>query len=210
VSLSYGSDAVKFTKTSLPRLWLVELSPQRDTRGFFARTFCEEEFAARRLETNFVQHSISYSKIRGTVRGLHFQNPPHEETKVVSCYKGTIWDVVVDLRQDSPTYGQWTSFILSGENRRSLYIPKGCAHGFQTLTDHVEVAYMISTSYVPEAAAGVRFDDPVFKIDWPLSATAMSDKDRNWPNYILDPSASDAMLSAGAYNAASPMSSRRP
>lgn len=201
---------MKFTKTALPRLWLVEPSPQRDTRGFFARTFCEEEFAARRLETNFVQHSISYSKTRGTVRGLHFQHPPHAETKVVSCYKGTIWDVIVDLRQDSPTYGQWTSFILSGENRRSLYIPKGCAHGFQTLTDHVEVAYMISAFYVPEAAAGVRFDDPIFKIDWPLSATAISEKDRNWPNYVLDTPAFDGKPPPASYNAVSPASAKRP
>jgi len=181
---------MKFSKTGISKLWLIEPVPHRDARGFFARTFCEEEFAAYRLETRFVQHSISYSKVRGTLRGLHFQRPPHTETKLVGCYKGTIWDVVVDLRPGSRTYGQWTSFILSGENRRSLHIPKGCAHGFQTLTDHAEVAYMISELHAPAAAAGLRYDDPALGINWPLSPTVISQKDQDWPDYDLNRPAS--------------------
>lgn len=175
---------MRFSRTGMTKLWLIEPLAQRDDRGFFARTFCEQEYTARGLETRFVQHSISYSRLRGTVRGLHFQRLPHAETKVVTCYKGTIWDVIVDLRHNSVTYGQWTSFILSGENRRSLYIPKGCAHGFQTLSDHVEVSYLISEFYAPDAAAGLRYDDPALGIDWPLAPTMISKKDQDWPIFI--------------------------
>jgi dTDP-4-dehydrorhamnose 3,5-epimerase len=175
---------MRFRKTGLPDVWSIEPVLHRDGRGFFARTFCVQEYAAHRLETHFVQHSISYSRVRGTVRGLHFQRQPHAETKVVNCIRGVIWDVVLDLRPDSQTYCRWESFILSAENRRQVYIPQGCAHGFQSLSDHVEVGYLIATFYEPDAAAGIRYNDHTFNIDWPLTPTMISDKDQSWPDFV--------------------------
>ncbi len=175
---------MRFQGTSLCDAWLIEPVPVWDERGFFSRVFCMREFEEHGLKTGFVQHSLSYSRVRGTLRGLHFQKPPHAETKVVCCLKGAIWDVIVDLRPDSPTAGRWEAFELTAENRRQLYIPEGFAHGFQSLTDDVEISYLISAFYVPDAAAGLRFDDPAFNITWPLPPGAMSDKDRSWPGFV--------------------------
>lgn len=175
---------MRFQPTSLQDAWLIELEPARDHRGYFARTFCVEEFAAHGLETRFPQHSISFSRRRGTLRGLHFQRPPHEEVKLVRCLKGVIWDVIVDIRPASPTYCQWQSFELSENNMRQLYIPKGFAHGFLTLTDNVEVNYLISEPYAPQAASGIRYDDPQFAIPWPQPIAEISEKDRGWPDFI--------------------------
>jgi dTDP-4-dehydrorhamnose 3,5-epimerase len=172
-----------FRETRLRDAWLVELEPAGDARGFFARTFCEREFAAQGLETRFVQHSRSLSATKGTLRGMHFQNPPHREVKLVTCIKGAIWDVIIDLRPRSSSFQQWQGFELSADNRHQLYIPKGFAHGFQTLNDDAEVGYLISAFYAPDAADGVRYDDPAFRIDWPLPPTEISEKDRNWPDY---------------------------
>jgi dTDP-4-dehydrorhamnose 3,5-epimerase len=172
-----------FRETRLQDAWLVELEPAGDDRGFFARTFCELEFAAHGLETRFVQHSRSLSAMRGTLRGMHFQNPPHSEAKLVTCIKGAIWDVIIDLRPNSPSFRQWQGFEMTADNRHQLYIPQGFAHGFQTLSDDAEVGYLISAFYAPDAADGLRYDDPAFSIEWPLPPTVISEKDRNWPNF---------------------------
>ncbi|HWB46969.1 MAG TPA: dTDP-4-dehydrorhamnose 3,5-epimerase [Hyphomicrobiaceae bacterium] len=174
---------MKFHPTKFQDAWLVELEPFRDERGSFARTFCAHEFGARGLETNFLQHSVSMSSRKGTIRGMHFQREPHAEVKLVRCIGGAIWDVIIDLRPGSGTFRQWQAFELTEDNGRQLYIPKGFAHGFQTMTDRAEVSYLISAEYAPEAAMGVRWNDPAFAIAWPLANTAMSDKDRNWPDF---------------------------
>ncbi len=165
----------------MPGAWLIDQVSFEDERGSFARTFCEREFAEHGLATRFVQHSQSHSLRRGTLRGMHFQNAPHEEVKLVSCIGGTIFDVIIDLRADSAAYGQWAGFELSADNRRQLYIPAGFAHGFQTLSDNATVFYLISEFYAPEASTGVRYDDPAFDIAWPLEPAVISQKDRDWP-----------------------------
>jgi dTDP-4-dehydrorhamnose 3,5-epimerase len=172
-----------FTKTGLEGAWLVEPTPARDERGWFARTFCEKEFGAQGLETRFVQHSTSQNVSKGTLRGMHFQTAPHAEAKLVRCLRGAIWDVIIDLNVDSPTYRQWRGFELTADNVNQLYIPKGFAHGFQTLEDGCEIGYLISEFYAPGASTGVRWDDPVFAIQWPLPVSVMSDKDRGWPDF---------------------------
>ncbi|MGH6944340.1 MAG: dTDP-4-dehydrorhamnose 3,5-epimerase [Geminicoccaceae bacterium] len=174
---------MRFDETKLRGAWLIEPVPARDHRGFFARTFCAREYADHGLKTRFVQNSTSQSATSRTLRGMHFQRPPHAEVKVVTCLKGAIWDVIIDLRPESPTYRQWQGFELTAENRRQLYVPEGFAHGFQTLCDDTEVGYLISASYAPVAADGVRYDDPAFAIDWPLPVTEVSEKDRTWPDF---------------------------
>jgi dTDP-4-dehydrorhamnose 3,5-epimerase len=174
---------MRIEATDLPDACLIIPEPVRDERGFFARTFCAREMAERGLETAFVQHSISASTRKGTLRGMHFQTEPHGEVKIVTCLKGAILDVIIDLRPGLPAIRSWQGFELTAENRHRLYIPKGFAHGFQTLTDDVEMAYLISAFYEPAAASGVRFDDPAFGIDWPLPVAVMSDKDRAWPDF---------------------------
>jgi|SRR5215475_4826270 len=175
---------MQFVETRLSGAWLIELEPARDHRGFFARTFCTRELAQQGLETAFVQHSTSYSSTRGTLRGMHFQRAPHGEVKIVRCLKGAIWDVIIDLRANSPTYLQWQGFELTGENRRQLYIPVGFAHGLQTLQDDTEVGYLISAFHNPAAASGVRYDDPAFGMAWPLPVGPMSEADRAWPPFV--------------------------
>ena len=175
---------MRFDETSLHGAWLIEPEPARDHRGFLARTFCAREFADRGLTTRFVQNSTSQSVAKGTRRGMHFQRAPHREAKVVSCLKGAIWDVIIDLRPESPTYRQWQGFELTAENCRQLYIPEDFAHGFQTLCDDTEVGYLISAFYEPLAAQGVRHDDPAFAIEWPLPLGVISDRDRTWPDFI--------------------------
>jgi dTDP-4-dehydrorhamnose 3,5-epimerase len=174
-----------FQKTGFSGGWLIEPELVEDERGFFARTFCAREFTERGLVATFAQHSISSSRTIGTLRGMHFQRPPHQEVKVVACLKGAIWDVLIDLRKDSPTFARWQGFELTAMNRRRLYIPQGFAHGHQSLSDDTEVGYLISEYYVPDAADGVRHDDPAFAIEWPLRVTVISDKDRNWPDFAL-------------------------
>ena len=177
---------LRFCDTDLDGAWLILPQPAQDERGFFARTFCMDEYAAHGLEARFLQHSTSYSSRKGTLRGMHFQRAPHAEVKVVSCLRGAIWDVLIDLRPASPSHGRWQGFELSAGNRRQLYVPAGCAHGFQTLEDDTEVGYLISQFYAPAAAGGVRHDDPAFAISWPLPVAAMSEKDKAWPSYVAD------------------------
>jgi dTDP-4-dehydrorhamnose 3,5-epimerase len=172
-----------FTSTQLKGALIVDIEPREDERGFFARTWCRQELAAQGLDTEIAQESLSYNRIRGTVRGLHFQHPPHEENKIVRCTRGAIFDVIIDLRADSSSYLQWQGFELTAENRRALYIPKGFAHGFQTLDDHCEVVYQISEFYAPQAAAGYRYDDVAFGIAWPLPVTMISERDLRCPNF---------------------------
>jgi dTDP-4-dehydrorhamnose 3,5-epimerase len=174
---------MRFSSTSLAGVRLIEPTPTYDTRGFFARTFCIREYEAHGLEANFVQHSISYTRVKGTIRGLHFQRPPHGETKVVTCLRGAVWDVVVDLRPNSPTYCRWEAFPLTAENRCQLYIPQGFAHGFQSVCDDVELSYLITDFYAPNAATGVRYNDNAFGIRWPLPPTMLSERDLAWPDF---------------------------
>jgi dTDP-4-dehydrorhamnose 3,5-epimerase len=175
---------VQFHPTTLSDAWLIQLEPVRDNRGFFARTFCVEEFASRKLETKYPQHSISYSAHKGTLRGMHYQGAPHCEVKLVRCVRGSIWDVIIDIRPASPTYLRWQSFELSNVNDYQLYIPKGFAHGFQTLSDDVEVNYLISEPFEPRSARGIRHNDPTFRITWPLAVTEISEKDLQWPDFV--------------------------
>lgn len=172
---------MKFHETRLEGVWIIETTPFSDERGSFARTFCEEEFGKHGLETRFVQHSCSRSTRAGTLRGLHFQRVPFWETKLVSCLSGAIWDVVVDLRRGSPTFLQSLAIELTSDNDYQLYVPKGFAHGFQTLSDNVVVSYLISQFYRPDASTGLRFDDPALGISLPFVPTVVSQRDRSWP-----------------------------
>lgn len=178
---------MQFESTTFDDAWLLNLESSIDNRGYFTRTFCHQEFSDKGLETSFLQHSLSFSKQRGTLRGLHFQKPPHEEAKLVRCVRGAIFDVIVDIRPHSPTYRQWQGFKLTAGNQRQLYIPAGFAHGFQTLSDDVEVHYLISAFYEPTAASGFRYDDPAFAISWPLPVSVISDKDKAWPLLVSEP-----------------------
>jgi len=174
-----------FHATSLEEARLIELEKRGDERGFFARTFCAEEFAAAGLETRFVQHNTSFNREAGTLRGLHFQYPPHAETKVIRAVKGAIHDVIVDLRPGSPTFGHWAGFDLTEEDGTMLYVPEGFGHGFQTLRPDTAVAYLSSHPYTPEDEGGVRWNDPALGIRWPLDVTAMSDRDKVHPDIDL-------------------------
>ena len=169
------------TRLAIAGAFLVEIEEIRDERGSFGRTFCADTFAQHGMATHFPQHSLSRNAVRGTLRGMHFQHAPHAEDKLVACVRGAVFDVCLDLRPDSPTFRRWLGFELSETNGRQFYIPKGCAHGFQTLTDNAEVMYRISEVYAPQAASGVRHDDPAFGIAWPLPVAAMAQKDRDWP-----------------------------
>ena len=171
-----------FTETKLKGAFIIEPEPLEDERGFFARTFDEKEFEAHGLNPRVVQCNISFNKKKGTLRGMHYQVAPYEEAKLVSCVRGVIYDVIIDLRPNSPTCSQWLAAELSSENNNMIYIPEGFAHGFQTLKDDTVVFYQMSEFYHPECARGVRWDDPVFAVKWPIEPTIISDKDKN----ILD------------------------
>lgn len=170
-----------FTPTRIPDVFLIDIEPHADERGFFARAWCEEEMRAHGLDARLVQCNLSYNSKRATLRGLHYQKAPHEETKVVRCTAGEIHDVVVDLRPSSPAYRTWLGVELTSGNRRMLYVPHGVAHGFVTLTDATEVLYQMGTPYVAAAASGVRWDDPAFAIEWPLGPAVISERDRSFP-----------------------------
>jgi dTDP-4-dehydrorhamnose 3,5-epimerase len=172
---------MKFRELVVGGTYLVEPEPARDDRGFFARTFCIRELEQLGAPLSIVQSSISYNEIRGTLRGMHYQREPYGEVKLVRCTQGAILDVVVDVREGSPTYLAFCAEELSADNRRALYIPRGCAHGFLTLTDGAEVLYDISAFYRPEAAAGLRWDDPAIGIKWPFSPVRVSARDNAYP-----------------------------
>jgi len=170
-----------FTELRLPGAYLIEPEPIGDERGFFARMLCTKEFAAHGLNGNVVQANLSYSAERGTLRGLHYQAAPHAEEKMVRCVRGSVYDVMVDLRPDSPTYREWEGVELTADNRRMAYVPKGVAHGFLTLVDDCEVFYPVTAAYAPSAEGGLRYDDPVIGIEWPGEVRVVSEKDRGWP-----------------------------
>jgi dTDP-4-dehydrorhamnose 3,5-epimerase len=174
-----------FNKTSLEGAFTIELEKREDERGFFARYYCKEEFLKHDLESNWVQVNNSLSKNTGTLRGLHFQQSPHSEVKLIRCIKGSIWDVIVDIRLNSPTYGKWFAAELTSENRKMMYVPKGFAHGFISLEDDSEILYMVSESYNPAFERTLKWDDSFHGIHWPMSPTVISDKDKaakNWDN----------------------------
>jgi len=175
---------VKFLATDVDGCFVVEPEPHVDERGFFARTFSADEFARLGLNPAVVECSVSFNERRGTLRGLHLQTPPHAEAKLVRCTRGRMFDVAVDLRPGSPSYLRWTAAELSADNRRGLYVPEGCAHGFLTLADATEVSYQISAGYSADAGEGYRWDDPAFGIAWPEvddDRLTISDRDRSWP-----------------------------
>lgn len=172
-----------FTETPLKDAYLVELERREDARGFFARSWCEEEAAAVGLNTHVAQCNISFNHRKGTLRGMHFQLPPHEEARLVRCTRGSIHDVIIDLRPDSLTFMQHWSTVLASENGSAVYVPEGFAHGFQVLEDATQVFYQMSALYVPAASAGVRHDDPAFDIRWPLPVAEMSERDRGFPDF---------------------------
>ena len=176
---------MKFEETPLLGAYLIHLEPIKDERGFFARSWCLDEFEQQGLDTNLTQCSISFNIRKSTLRGLHYQTPPHEETKIVRCTRGALFDVIVDLRADSPTFKQWFAAELTAENHLAMYVPKGFAHGLQTLEDNTEAFYQISEKYFPESAAGVRWDDPAFGIEWPEMKPILSEKDREYSDFIL-------------------------
>lgn len=174
---------MRFIPTALADAYLIEPELISDERGFFARTYCQNEFAAKGLKTDSVQCNISCNKIRGTLRGMHFQRQPNAEAKLVRCTAGAIYDAIIDLRQGSRTFSKWAAFELTALNRKALYIPEGFAHGFQTLEDDTEVLYQMFNFFAPESAWGVRWNDPAFQIEWPLNISIMSDKDRAYPDF---------------------------
>ena len=170
-----------FTKTAVAGSWIIDPSPHRDDRGRFMRAWCTREFEEHGIYFLPVQANMQFSNRRGTLRGLHFQSEPALEAKLVRCTRGTIFDVALDVRPESSSYGRWCSVQLSAENGRMLYVPEHCAHGFQSLDENSEVLYLTSAFYAPQSCRGVRFDDPAFGIEWPLPVTALSDQDHNWP-----------------------------
>jgi len=176
---------MELRETPLSGAFLIDLSKRGDSRGFFARLFCEREFAAAGLEENFVQINDSLSAREGTLRGLHYQLPPLQEVKVVRCIRGALWDCIVDLRPESPSFKRWFGVTLSADNRTMLYVPRGFAHGFVTLSDDAEVVYLVSAPYAPDHERGLRWNDPLFAIEWPRQPVELSDKDSNWP--LFDP-----------------------
>ncbi|MEC7803894.1 MAG: dTDP-4-dehydrorhamnose 3,5-epimerase, partial [Pseudomonadota bacterium] len=172
-----------FHATSLPDAFIVEPELLGDERGLFARAWCREAFAEHGLNAELAQCSLSYTRERATLRGMHYQRPPHGETKLVRVTRGAIYDVALDLRPDSVTFCQWSAVELTAENRKMSYIPDGFAHGFVTLTDDVEVFYQVSVPHEPASAAGVRWDDPAFNIDWPVDQPVLSERDASFPDF---------------------------
>jgi dTDP-4-dehydrorhamnose 3,5-epimerase len=173
-----------FTETELAGAYVIDLDRREDERGFFARTWCADEYAEHGLTTRLVQANMSWNPLKGTVRGMHFQREPHAEAKVIRVTRGAIYDVIIDLRPDSATYKRWIGVNLDAVNGRALYVPEGFAHGFQTVTRHSEVHYLVSEFYTPGAEGGVRWDDPAFGIEWPeAEERTISEKDRSWPDF---------------------------
>lgn len=172
-----------FRETPLKGAWIIEPERIEDERGFFARVFCRREFEAHGLTPVLAQISTSWNARKGSLRGMHYQALPHAEVKIIRCTSGAIYDVIIDLRRESPTFLQWTSAELTADNRLMLYVPKGFAHGFQTLSDGTEVLYQISEFQHPESARGVRWNDPAFRVRWPAPPSLISERDRGYPDF---------------------------
>ena len=174
---------MKFTETKLKGVFVVEIEKLTDDRGFFARSWCRKEFEAHGLTSRLVQANVSFNRSRGTLRGLHYQIAPHQECKLIRCTRGAIYDVIIDLRAESPTYKQWVAVDLTADNYRMLFVPEDFAHGFITLTDNTEITYQVSQFYTPGSEKGIRFNDPTFNIQLPLDVSVISDKDCGWPDF---------------------------
>jgi dTDP-4-dehydrorhamnose 3,5-epimerase len=172
-----------FTETRLKGAFEIDLKRLEDERGFFARSFCQHEFEQYGLDPNVVQCNVSFNKTKGTLRGMHYQTPPSAEAKLVRCTRGSIYDVIIDLRPESPTYLQWVGVELAAETRKALYVPKDFAHGFLTLEDDTEVFYQMSEFYAPQSACGIRWNDPVFSICWPAPVRVISERDESLPDF---------------------------
>jgi dTDP-4-dehydrorhamnose 3,5-epimerase len=177
---------VIFTATKLKGAFVIEPERLEDERGFFARTWCQKEFQAHGLNERLAQCSISYNRREATLRGMHYQIAPHQEAKLVRCTRGSIYDVIIDLRRDSPTFTQYIAVVLTADNRKALYVPEGFAHGFQTLSEDSEVFYQISEFYAPDCSRGIRWDDPTFAINWPRAERIISERDRSYPDFVAE------------------------
>ncbi len=175
-----------FHETKLKGAFVIEPELLSDERGFFARTFCKREFENHGLNSNIVQCNISFNKKKGTLRGMHYQASPYEEAKLVRCVKGAVYDVIIDLRPNSKTFAQWISVILSEKNRKMLFVPEGFAHGFITLEDETEIIYQMSEFYQPDYSRGIRWNDPFFNIYWPVEVKVISERDNNYPDFMMD------------------------
>lgn len=173
-----------FKETKLNDVYIIKLEKLKDERGFFARSWCKKEFSSRGLVNECVQTNLSFNRLKGTLRGMHYQKKPYEEVKLVRCIKGAVYDVVIDLREQSSTFLQWLGVELNEDNRDMIYIPKGFAHGFLTLQDNTEIFYQMSEYYKSNAAWGLRYDDPAIKIQWPEEVKEISEKDESWPKFI--------------------------
>ena len=180
-----------FTQLKLQDAFVIEVEGSKDERGFFARTWCKKEFEANNLNINLVQANLAVTKKKGTLRGMHYQMAPYEESKLVRCTRGAIFDVIVDLRPDSATYKRWVGLELTADNHSMIYVPEGFAHGYEALTDDAEVFYQVSQFFSPEYERGVRYDDPAFKINWPITVQVISEKDKSWPDYSRVSTAND-------------------
>lgn len=176
---------MKFQKAPLNDAFVIELEPFVDDRGEFARGFCQREFEAHGLNPNIAQANLSTSKFKGTMRGLHYQIAPHAESKLVRCVRGSLFDVIVDTRKESSTFGKWFGEELTAKNGKAMYVPEGFAHAFLTLEDDTQAIYLASNFFHPEAERGIRFDDPNIRIEWPIEPTTVSDKDRNWADFVV-------------------------
>lgn len=176
---------MKFSETKLKGAFIIEPEKIEDRRGFFARMWCQNEFEAHGLKPNFVQINLSFNKSRGIIRGLHYQTTPYEEAKLFRCTSGAIYDVIIDLRPESPTYLEWAGFELTGDNRKMLYVPENFANGYQALSDNAEVIYLVSQFYSPDSEKGIRYNDPAFNIEWPqIDDLVVSEKDKRCPDYV--------------------------
>jgi dTDP-4-dehydrorhamnose 3,5-epimerase len=178
---------MNFTETRLNGAFIIDVERREDERGFFGRAWCQHELEALGLSAKVVQANVSYNRIRGTLRGMHYQVAPFLESKVIRCTSGSIFDVIIDLRSSSRTYGHWTGVQLTAESLRMLYVPEGFAHGFLTLEDHTSVHYMVTEFYTPDSEAGIRFDDPEINIEWPFAPVLVSEKDKKHPPFIAAP-----------------------
>jgi len=176
---------MNFTETNIRGVYLIEIKRIGDDRGFFGRSWCTEELAGQGLDNRIAQVNVGFSTKAGTLRGMHFQKAPHAEVKLVRCTMGAVYDVALDLRPESPTFRKWYGVELNADNRLSLYIPEGCAHGYMTLAPDSEICYFTSAPYASDHAAGVRYDDPAFGIEWPQPVAVISDADRSWPDFAV-------------------------
>jgi dTDP-4-dehydrorhamnose 3,5-epimerase len=185
-----------FRDTGLPGAYIIDLEKREDERGFNARMWCEREFRDHGLTAPPMQANVIFNRTKGTLRGLHYQAPPHAEGKLFRCTRGAVHDVIIDLRPESPTFERWISVELAAATYRMLYVPERFAQGFQTLEDDTELTYLVSAVYAPQAERGIRYDDPAFGIDWPAEVTVISDRDRSLPDYLSEEHALSAPASA--------------